>query len=269
MTQIASLPMYDMEELRPQTDALWQHFADAMRRAGVDDVPDSLTRLDSLSSLWKRRDLLLSQTCGYPLMRKYSSMLRPVATPRYSAPGCRGSEYCSVIVVRADNESRDVGALRDKVCAANSPMSQSGYNALRSLVAPLAKNGRFFSEVRFTGSHPASIEAVASGKADVCAVDCVSHALLMRYRPSALEGTRVMIFTPCCPGLPLVTRADLHHEQFRRLRTALHDALTDAAGEPIRTALLIDGVDDLEFEDYQVVLEMETAAERCGYAELR
>ena len=269
MTLIASLPMYDMEELRPQTDALWQHLAGAMRRAGVDDVPDSLTRANSLGSLWSRSDLLLSQTCGYPLVRKYRTVLQPVATPRYSAPGCRGSEYCSAIVVRADNESRDVSSLRGAVCAANSPMSQSGYNALRSLVAPLAKHGRFFSEVKITGSHPASIEAVASGKADVCAVDCVSHALLARYRPSALNGTRVMTFTPCCPGLPLVTRANLHPEQFRRLRIAVHDALTDAAGESIRKALLIEGVDDLEFEDYQVVLEMESAAGECGYAELR
>ena len=251
--------MYDIEELRPQTDALWQRLADAMRRAGIEDVPDSLTRVEPLSSLWKHSDLLLSQICGYPLMRKYRSDLRIVATPRYSAPGCRGAEYCSAILVRADNQSREVAALRGALCAANSTMSQSGYNALRSLVAPLASEG----------SHCASIDAVVSGEADVCAVDCVTHALLSRYRPSALNGTRVMTFTPCCPGLPLVTRANFPAEQFQRLRAAVHDALSDAAGESIRKALLIEGVDELEFEDYQLVLEMESAAAGCGYTELR
>ncbi len=269
MTAIASLPMYDFDEVRAHTDALWRHLARSMRRAGVEDVPDSLTRAESCSSLWSRSDLLISQTCGYPLMREYRSVLRPVATPRYSAPGCRGSEYCSAILVRAETSHRQIGAFRGTVCAANSPGSQSGYNALRALVAPLANNGRFFSEVRLTGSHLGSIESVAAGEADICAVDCVTHALLDRYRPSALHGTRVLTFTRGCPGLPLVARANLNPDQFRRLRAAVYEALSDAEGESIREALFIDGVDHRELEDYRVVLEMESAAIASGYTEIR
>lgn len=269
MTAIASLPMYDFDEVRAHTDALWRHLARAMRRAGVEDVPDSLTRAEPCSSLWSRSDLLLSQTCGYPLMREYRSVLRPVATPRYSAPGCRGSEYCSAILVRAETSHRAISAFRGAVCAVNSPLSQSGYNALRALVAPLAKNGRFFSQVRFTGSHLGSIESLAAGDADICAVDCVTHALLDRYRLSALDGTRVLTFTPCCPGLPLVTRANLNPDQFRRLRDAVHEALSDAEGESVREALFMDGVDHRELEDYQVILEMETTAIATGYTEIR
>lgn len=269
MTSIASLPMYDLQELRAQTDALWQHLARAMRRAGVEDVPVFLTRADFCSELWTRSDLLFSQTCGYPLTHEFKSVLRPVATPRYSAPGCRGSEYSSAILVRVDNENRDIGAFRGAVCAANSPVSQSGYNALRTLVAPGAKDGRFFSEVRLTGSHLGSIQSIASGQADICAVDCVTHALLGRYRPSALEGTRVMSYTPWCPGLPFVTRLDLDSDQFKRLRCAVHEALDDSEGEEICAALLIEGVDDTEFEDYQVILQMESAAAASGYIEIR
>lgn len=78
-----------------------------------------------------------------------------------------------------------------------------------------------------------------------------------------------MMFTPCCPGLPFVTRARLDPDQFRRLRDAVHEALSDPEGEAIRTALLIDSVDDSELEDYRVILEMESAAAASGYRELR
>ncbi|HSS66104.1 MAG TPA: PhnD/SsuA/transferrin family substrate-binding protein [Gammaproteobacteria bacterium] len=269
MTAIASLPMYDFEEIRAQTDALWRHLARAMRRAGVEEVPASLTRQDPCHELWSRRDLLFSQTCGYPMVREYRSRLRPVAVPRYAAPGCSGSEYCSAILVREGANHRDIAAFRGAVCAVNSPVSQSGYNVLRALIAPLAENGRFFSKVKLTGSHIGSIASVGAGEADICAVDCVTHALVSRYRPSALDGTRVMSYTPRCPGLPFVTRADLDADQFKRLRIAVHEAFADGEGEAIRAALFIQGVDDTRFENYRVVLEMESAAAASGYMEIR
>ncbi|MDH3317681.1 MAG: PhnD/SsuA/transferrin family substrate-binding protein [Gammaproteobacteria bacterium] len=268
MASVANLPMYDLPELRAQTDALWQRLAVAMRDAGVKDVPDSLSRQEPCHSIWCRRDLIFSQTCGYPMMHEYKSVLRPLATPRYSAPGCRGSEYVSAVLVRANAEHEDIAALRGAVCAVNSPVSQSGYNALRALIAPLAKNARFFSDVRVTGSHPGSIESVAAGQADVCAVDCVTHALLMRYRPSALAATRVLTYTPRSPGLPFVTRTDLGEDQFRRLRSSVHEALTDPADINTRSALLIEGVENLELDDYAIVCDMEVQAAAYGYTVL-
>ncbi len=269
MAAIASLPMYDLAEVRAYTDALWAGIAQAMRRAGVKDVPEVLTREYSCASLWARNDLLFSQTCGYPLMHEFKSVLRPVATPRYRAPGCRGPEYSSAVMVQADSKREDLAALRGAVCAVNSSSSQSGYSALRTLIAPLAGGKRFFSRVQVTGSHLGSIEAVASGAADVCAVDCVTHALLELHCPSALDGTRVLRFTPCCPGLPFVTRAGLDPDQFLRLRAAVHEALSDPEGEAVRDALLISGADDLDFRDYRPVLEMESRAVAEGYAEIR
>lgn len=269
MVKIASLPMYDLPEVRAQTDALWTHLARAMRRAGVKGVPDSLDREHRCDVLWGRSDLLFSQTCGYPMMREYRTVLRPVGTPRYSVPSCQGSKYASVVLVRADSEYKTLAELRGTVCAVNSPGSQSGYNALRAMVAPLAENGRFFSEVRMTGSHLGSIESVAAGEADVCAVDCVTHALLSRYHPSAVAGTRAMSCTPSCPGLPFVTRADLEPDQFRRLRAAVNEALSDPKALPMLDALFIEGVDELELDDYEIVLKMESEAAAAGYGVIR
>jgi len=82
---IASLPMYDLPELRTATDAWWSGMAAALRRAGIDPVPDQLTRVDSIAAVWRDPNLLLSQTCGYPLVREMADILQPVATPIYDA----------------------------------------------------------------------------------------------------------------------------------------------------------------------------------------
>lgn len=261
--------MYDLPEAREHTDRLWQHLAAAMREAGVKDVPDRLNREQHYESLWRRSDLLFSQTCGYPLVHEFRDRLRPVVTPIYGAPGCRGPHYSSVVLVHDDAPHRQIAALRGSRCAVNSPMSQSGYNALRVLVAPMAQEGRFFSDVKVTGSHVASITALRKRRVDVCAVDCVTYALLGRYRPEALTGTRMLCRTPSCPGLPFVTRADLDPDQFRRLRGAVLEAFTDPDTADTRGALLIEGVDELDMDAYQVVLGMESMAASAGYLELR
>ena len=75
-----------------------------------------------------------------------------------------------------------------RVAAVNTPDSMSGMLALKLVFAPLAEQGRFFSRAVETGGHLASLAAVQSGDADVCAIDCVCVAMAKRYRPSALEG---------------------------------------------------------------------------------
>jgi hypothetical protein len=57
---LASLPMYDWPEIRSATDAWWAGIA---RHAGL-GFP--LTRVPDYAELWRRDDLVFSQTCGYP-----------------------------------------------------------------------------------------------------------------------------------------------------------------------------------------------------------
>ena len=146
--------------------------------------------------------MLLSQTCGYPLTHELAGVVELVATPAYSASGCSGANYCSLIVVSEDNPAAGLQDLHGAVCAYSRRDSHSGYNALRAAVAPHADGSSFFSRVVESGAHPVSIELIATGEADVCAVDCVTHALIAKYRPDALAGTRVMGATEHAPGLP-------------------------------------------------------------------
>ncbi len=77
----ASLPMYDLPEARRATDAWWQGLARELSRTGIENVPGVLSREADTAALYRAPDLLLSQTCGYPLIHGLKGLLRPVATP--------------------------------------------------------------------------------------------------------------------------------------------------------------------------------------------
>ena len=264
----ASLPMYDLPEVREWTDGLWTAIAGELREAGVPGVPDALERPLDNHDAWRPDGLLFSQTCGYPAATALRGVVRVVATPHYAAPGCDGHRYSSVIVVRASSGVASLGALRGGVCAFNSRDSQSGYNTLRAAIAPIAGGGRFFERTVETGAHAASIEAVRSGVADVCAVDCVTWALLARYRPSALDGLEVIRRTEPAPGLPFVTAGGCSAETVEWIRDALCGAFARPDLAETREALLIRGLSMLSLDAYEPLLAMERAAAALGYPDL-
>lgn len=265
MSRVAALPMYDLPELRPWTDRLWQAIRDALRLHGV-AAPATLTRPEDLALHWRDPALLLSQSCGYPLLslRKH---VRVVATPCYRAAGCDGASYRSAIVVRRDEPALSLPALRGRVCAVNGWDSNSGMNLLRASVARIAGGGGFFGGVVVTGSHAASLAAVAGDEADLAAIDCVTLALLQRHRPALTERIRILDWTSSCPGLPLVSAAG------SATREALLRALTTVAADPAlgatREALLIERFALLPAHAYDVVQALEDQARALGYPSLR
>ena len=264
----ASLPMYDLPEVRGHTDRLWTAIAEEMRGLGMPDVPDALERPARHHDAWRPRGLLLSQSCGYPVATALRGAVRVVATPHYTATGCDSLRYCSALVVRASSHATSLGDLRGKVCTFNADDSQSGYNALRAAVAPLAKGRSFFSKTLRTGSHVASIDAVRRQRADVCAVDCVTWALLTRYRPSSLSGLTVLARTETAPGLPFVTAGDCSDAVVETIRNALDRAFSRPDLADTRAALLIGGLSNSTLDTYAPLLEMERAAAALGYPDL-
>ena len=172
----ASLPMYDLPEVRGTLDDLWDGLARHLRREGVADVPDRIVHDRPFRELWNDPDLRFSQCCGYDLVNAYAETLRPIATPHFDAPECEGCEYASVIVVAEDCTAKDVLEMRDTVCVVNEHDSHSGMNALRALVAPASRDGRFFSRVETSGAHAASIELVKNRGADIAAIDKIGRA---------------------------------------------------------------------------------------------
>jgi ABC-type phosphate/phosphonate transport system substrate-binding protein len=257
---IASLPMYDWPEIRAATDAWWQGIA---RHIGV-DCP--LTRTDDYSSLWRRDDLLFSQTCGYPFSHDFAKHLQLIATPHYDADGCAGPNYCSMVFARA--KPQRLGDLKGAIAAVNTKDSMSGMLALKLAFAPFARAGRFFRGAIESGSHIASLQMVRDGNADVCAVDAVCVALAHRHRRDLLDGLVEIARSPSVPGLPYVTSNATSAEQLARLRAGIASALADPSLAAPRKALLIIGSSLLTRSDYAVIPELEQAMEVQGGVDL-
>ena len=265
----ASLPMYDLLEVRPALDAIWADLAMRLTRMGVRDVPATLMHGRPLSELWPDPHLLLSQCCGYDLVSAYAGKLRPIATPRYTAPGCRGSRYSSVVVVREGCPARGIAELRGKACAINGPESHSGMSALRALVAPFSRRGRFFSEIKISGTHGDSLAMISAGEADVAAIDCVTYSLLARHRPAALAGLRPLCRTALAPGIPFVTRADASEALVDRLRSAIVETFESGELAGARSELEIGGVELLAPSAYARIAEFQLIAVGHGYPRLQ
>ncbi len=265
---VASMPMYDLPEVRTALDSLWNGFAHNLRREGVTDVPEKLVHDRPLSHLWNDPELWFSQCCGYDLVNRYAEKLIPIATPHYGAPESEGYDYASVIVVREDCEANDVLEMRGAVCVMNGPESHSGMNALRALVAPTSCSGRFFSHVKVSGTHADSLEMIIRGEVDVAAIDCVTYALLRRHRPTTLSGIRKLGSTDRAPGIPYVTRSTVAKDTVARMRTALFRTFNDPQLTTVRQALLLEDLEELQLSQYQRITEFQQIAVRHDYPEL-
>jgi len=261
--KIASLPMYDIAEAQQATDALWAALRGAFEREGIADVPRSLTRDLPVISQWAAPNLFFSQCCGYDVVFGFSSALALLGVPRYAEEtGCSDLGYRSNVIVRDESPVRALADLRGAVCAVNGFNSYSGTGSLRTMVAPLSRDGRFFREIRVSGAHLRSIEMVRAGEADVAAIDCVTHALLRRYRPQFLTGTRILMQTEPMPAPPYVTGRDYPADTVARMQAALvpRPAFCDD--------LFIDGVTLAPLQVYAKILTQDEIALGRGYHEM-
>ena len=258
--------MYDLPELAATTAAWWAGLLRHLCAAGAS--PPSPQQPRELESLWLSPGLVLAQTCGYPLTHRLRDRVRYVATPCYGARGCRGADYCSLIVVRDSDPAASLADLRGRRAVINGWDSHSGMNALRHAVAALAQEGRFFRAVLVSGSHRGSLAQVRAGQADVAAVDCVTFALLQQEAPAEVLSLRTLAVSAAAPGLPLITRSNAPKEEVAALRRGLTAAFADPELEPLRRRLLLTGVEVLSEDAYGRILDMEQEAAAEGYAAL-
>lgn len=268
---VAALPMYNVAPaLRADWHALLDRVAGRLARSGtpvVLSVVEPGDGPDALHAFWRRDDVLLSQTCGYPLIQGLARHVRLIGAPSFAAPGCVGHRYTSAIMVRADDGPASLAGCRGLRAAFNDHGSHSGMNALRHAVSPLARHGRFFAGTVCTGSHLRSLEAVAQGEADVAAIDCVTLAFARAHLPARVAGLRQIGATRAVAGLPFIASRRAGHALIANVRRAMRAALQD---DPALCArLLLDDLVPCTVADYLPHAAMAHEANRLGYGELR
>ncbi|MCB8875665.1 phosphate/phosphite/phosphonate ABC transporter substrate-binding protein [Acidisoma silvae] len=270
MTALAALPMYALPEMATANAALWT----ALRAAAAIDEPADLSPSPLALPGTIAPETVFSQMCGYPLRKIYQGQYRLLGTPLYDLPGCRlrpdgVPTHCSFLIARADSPVFVLEHLRGKSFVMNGPDSNSGMNLARRLVAPFARDGRFFGEVLTSGSHLRSMEMVADGLADAATIDCVTYGFVAHYRPELTARLRVICETPASPAIPFITASATPLALAARLTRALTAPLPAPSLALAFEALSIRRVAPPRPDAYDAVLAMEDEAAALGYATLR
>jgi len=240
---IATLPMYDFGSLQDANDRLWALVRDNLRAEGI-AAPEGLDRSATDAwTAWESPDLVLSQTCGYPLRTRLHDKVSLIGTPDYRVIGCPPGYYCSAIMVREDDDRRNLEEFDGALLAYNDALSQSGWAAPVNYAEEL---GIRFRAGPLTGGHRASAIAVAEGRADLAALDAVTQRLLQREEPDIMEGLRILAMTPATPGLPLIAAKSAPEYMTYALVAGAIEALTPED----RDILGIHGLVQIEAEAY-------------------
>jgi ABC-type phosphate/phosphonate transport system substrate-binding protein len=221
----------------------------------------------SLPELWLSPDLLLTQTCGYPLMTALRGQVRIVGRPRYELPDASAGNHCSLILGRADDPRKTLAELRDSRGVINSEDSNSGMNLLRQRLAPLQQSGRFFATVEVSGGHRESLRLLRENRADLAAIDSVTYAYLAQYAPEEVNALRVIARSALSPTLPFITVGSATDEQIEQLRQVMNEALRELP-DVVQTLGLPEVLAASE-SDYQILLDYQREAEELGYSRLR
>ena len=263
---LASLPMYVSN--RDALTQLWAAVAAQLREQGLANTPQALTWPTDLHAHWLNPDLLLSQTCGYPLMDDLAGKVQLVGCFQYDAPGCEGITCHSALIARDEHAALALEDFRGLRAAFNVSNSQSGYNAFRARFAPLSINGKFFRSTLETGSHRLSVDAVRTGLADLASIDCVTYDGLKRYSPEAVQGLHVVGNTEWYPGLPLITSGKTSARDLETMQGVFANLFSDPSVAQTLSNLGVVGFETPPAQIYQRCIDMRETAIALGYPKL-
>ncbi len=264
---VAALPMYELADIASANDALWAAIAVSLRAQGI-DAPETLAREVDLPALWRSPNLLFAQTCGYPYLKDLRDAVSLIATPEYAFAGCQGARHRSFVVRRTTDSRRRLELFRGAIAAVNGWDSNTGMNLFRATIAPVARRAPFFRLIVVTGSHLASLKAVADGRADLAAIDCVTYGLVKRFCGGLIDRTAIVAESPLSPGLPFVAAAGLPDRTIVAIRNALFAALADPGLAGSLWTLGLTGARLTTSAEYGRILEIERDAEAAGYPHL-
>lgn len=213
----AALPMYDLPEIRDETDALWQDILNGLHTRGADVLVDFYRPKteEETDAVLRHPRLLFSQTCWGPISCGVAPELHILAQPDFSPfAGGLGPLYRSAIIAtgRGTNVSPPTSgeasvpldAVVGKRLAFNDRVSLSGYLSITADVTTLTGDRKaFYSKGIHSGSHRHSVQMVANGTADIAAIDCRTWDLVQRFDEAAKQ-VRVIGWTQARKGLPYV-----------------------------------------------------------------
>ncbi len=175
--------------------------------------------------------------------------------------------YRSCLIAHSDSDIFTPEDLAGKTFAFNDPNSTSGYLVpmtffLNEIGVDVKKH---FAKVTFSGSHEASILAVANKKVDVASTNLPDMQQLTREGKVTRGGLRVIWVSKLIPNDPVVVRKDLPPS----LKTAIEESLVSMKDGPPRRSrtpgpFFGGGFVQADDAKYQIVREMNEAAKKLA-----
>lgn len=240
---IASLGMYPFAHLRDAYDQLW-----AAVRARFDSAPDALSHELDLHSVWHHPDLLVGQTCGWPLVTSLPDVVT-VGAFDVRVPFAAAGRYRSVIVA---SKPLSISHWRDDAATV---VAVNGFGSLSGWVSMCDVWGDLPAHLLETGAHVESVRAVAEGRAQLASIDAMSFEFIADTMPMLAGRVHIVGHGPSVPSLPLVM-APAHAHRLTELRAAFADAVADPALASVCARLRIGGFVPFDRSDYLPLLEM-------------
>lgn len=219
---------------------------------------------DTRASQDKR--LYLGQTCGYPYRIRYMETHEIISVPEFDVQGCAGIFYSSWLVVRADDPRMSLEDFRGSTAVVNNFDSNSGMNVFRHAVSRIAHGSAFFSEVKSSGSHLASLRMVRRHEGDIASIDAVTYGLATELGLVDPSDFRILAQTESTPGLPFIASRKLRLDP-ETVTTALNAALKRLPPGPA-ALLRIRRFSTADSGIYRKISDLEQAAVRAGYPHL-
>jgi ABC-type phosphate/phosphonate transport system substrate-binding protein len=216
-------------------------------------TPETLTWSGDVHARWSDPACVVTQICGGPFATVHHRDMHLIGTLALDIPEADGGRYRSVLLTPHD---RDLDRLVSEGThvVANSDDSLSGWVSL--LAATVGVDDDWPGQVTFTGTHHASLSALARGEADLASIDSWSLALIGAEQPELVAGLKRVGLGPWVPTPAITARRGLPLEQVDQLRSALRQALADPATESARAALRVTGFADAELDDYLAILTL-------------
>ena len=264
---ITAYGMYNWPEAINAIDQFWSPLINSLKGQGF-DVDNTLAVDRDAYDVWLNPQMLLAQTCGFPYVTKLKGSVQLVATPHYAVEGCSGANYRSVILRRESDKRNQLCDFAGATAAVNSFRSQSGCNALLGTLVREGFSAPFLHSLKKSGSHRDSMRMVASGSADICAIDAVCWQLMKDFEPETAAQMAVICWSDAQPGLPFITSNTMSPEQVTQLRVTLSSALDEALSKQSAAGFYINGFSILNETDYAGITQMAESAKLAGYDDL-
>ncbi|EGB15451.1 phosphonate ABC transporter, periplasmic phosphonate binding protein [Pseudodesulfovibrio mercurii] len=147
--------------------------------------------------------------------------------------------YTGIIITRKDSGITDMDKAKGKTFAFTDPNSTSGYLVPNVIFARDMKIDpeKYFAEVRFSGSHGASILAVKNGSIQVAATNNIDMDRMIEKGAASLDDFNIIKRSDMIPGAPIAVRKDLPES----LKCAIAGSLLKINDDPEALEILQNG----------------------------